>query len=87
MKTVADLKRLKVGQKAKLIFSHYPGHKYLNVEREVSAVQTNGLWFRPLGTDRCSSFLSFPKKAEFEGTDNGWKILENGTVLLEYQVI
>lgn len=87
MKTLAEAKRkMQLGTKAKIVWAHYP-HKYLNIEREVSLVQTNAIAFKSLDGHKGPSYLTWPKASEFVGTDKGFKILEDGKLLLEYEVI
>lgn len=87
MKTLAQTKReMTMGKKAKLIWANYPS-KLLNVEREVCLVQTNCIAFNPIDGQKGPSYLAWPKASDFVGTDKGFKVLENGKTILEYEVI
>lgn len=86
MKTLAGLKRVKPGQVFKIIYSKYPNHKYLNSLREINHVQSNALTFKGLEENK-PSWLTFPKASDFIGTEKGFKILENGEMMLEYEEV
>lgn len=78
MESIADLKRaLKKGQKITLVWSLIPTHKFLNVLREVTKTQTNGVYFATVdqqAQDKWGSFLDFPKKDYVKFTGTGWEI-------------
>lgn len=88
MKTVSEMKRLKAGQRLRLVY-HFLGVKDFMREREIKRVQSNALtlWTVKPDGNASESWLYFPKACDFEGTGRGFKILENGKVLLEYEVI
>ena len=70
MKTFSELKRnLTIGKKLKMIKSSLPNNKLLNIEREICAIQTNGI---SLKTDNQSgkSFLEYPPASLVDYTDN-----------------
>lgn len=81
MESIADLKRmLKVGQKVTLIYSANPGHKFLNVLREVTKTQSNGVYFATVdqqALNKYGSFLDFPKRDYIEFTDKGWIVFDD----------
>ena len=73
MKTLADLKRLKVGDRLTMISAHYPG-RLLGTTRAIAKMQSNSLMFEG------GSWLYFPKAKDFKGTPDGFEIWENVTV-------
>lgn len=91
MKNLAELKRVGIGTRFMLTYTKYPWKNGIKtpIPRTVERVQSNALVFTPepgYGIIN-SSYLSFPKKSEFIGTENGFKILdETGDTLLEYEL-
>lgn len=84
MKTFADLKRRMVtGARVVLVWSKFTPHKFQGVERTVSKVQTNGVWF---GEGVGASWLQWPKAGEVQVREGGFSILEGGCELLRYEV-
>lgn len=82
---LADLKRIAVGTRLRLVyclFGPVPDHKQF---REVSKVQSNGIYFRK--SDGQDSWLAFPKASEFRDNGDGFTVLEDGEVAAQYEFI
>lgn len=71
MKTLSELKRCKVGDELKLVYSFFMPHKFLNIPRKIEKMQTNALMFEG------GSWLYFPKASDFEGTEKGFLLYED----------
>ena len=83
---LAELKRLEVGRKIKLIeVSGMDSHKALNQIRKIDIIQTNALRFEG------GSWLYFPKSFEFESWENGFIIYDSKgqqyETILKYEVL
>lgn len=81
MECLADLKRLKVGDRLRLVYSHLQGHRFLNTTRAIEKKQSNAIKFEG------GSWLYFPTAAEFKGTNDGFMVMEGDTTFLKYMVV
>lgn len=83
MKTLAEWKaRLQPGAQIRQIWNWRNGD-VRDAAFTVTRVQTNGVWGTKPGVER-RLWLEFPKRAEIEFTDNGWRRLEGGRKIAEY---
>lgn len=89
LKTLADLKRLKVGQKIIMTanYNHCPAcaahhpNRLIGKIREINLVQSNAIRFSPIeGQAGSGSWLQFPKASEFKPTEKGFIILDDVSV-------
>lgn len=79
---LADLKRLPVGMKLRIIHSLMGP---CNKARVVARVQSNAILFTGDGVkDGDVSYLWFPKASKFRSDANGFTILEDGKVAAQY---
>lgn len=79
MKTIADLKRAIVpGRKITLTYFGGLAHKWLDVERTITQVNTTGFYIST-DSDR-AAFLPFPRKDEFYPIDEcNFSLVYRGT--------
>jgi len=77
----ADLKRLAVGTKLRLVESLMGPTPPEKQERTVARVQSNGIWF---ATPTGRSWLSFGKASEFRETPGGFALYEGEEVAARY---
>ena len=79
---LADLKRLPVGTEMRLTFSLMgPCDK----ARKIAKVSTTAIQFTGDGIpDGRTSYLSFPKAADFKPTETGFEIYEGATLCARY---
>lgn len=93
IKTVADLKRrLAVGTGVTLIGHHvyannekrYPDHKYMEVKRTVSRVQSNSFAFQDENGNE--SWQDWPKRAELKVYDENTFEIDKGWVSCTYRI-
>lgn len=88
--SLADLKRLPVGTRLKMV--EFYGHP-VDFKRIIVEVNSNSLALAGTGTindkDKqvVNSYLSFPKAKNFLATEDGFAILENGKVALRYVIL
>lgn len=75
LKTLADLKRIPIGTKLRIVRCLIGPVAPEKQARTVAKVQSNAIAFqRP---DKAElSWLTFPKASEFEPTENGFRVLE-----------
>jgi hypothetical protein len=89
-KNVSDFKKkLQVGDKFKMVYRYESKERkniLLEQIREVSIKQSNSFSFRTLRTDgsTTNSWLRYPKAPDFQSTENGFIVLENGVKIIEY---
>lgn len=83
MKTLADLKRVQVGDIFTITYAFTDSsrpHKHLNVSRKIEKVQSNALMFEG------RSWLYFPKAKAFRAEPDGFSILNDiGNIVLTYR--
>jgi len=84
--TMAELKRLNIGTKIKLVEClGIQNHKSLNIIREIEIMQTNAIKFNG------GSWLYFPKSNDFESWESGFIIWDGREsqypVKLKYEVL
>lgn len=83
---VSHLKKLPVGFKLRQTHNLFGPCDKL---REVSRVQSNGVWFKQLdkpGESR-ESWLQFPTAKDFVATEDGFEIREGDTVACKYSYV
>ena len=80
---LADLKRIKVGTKLRLV------HCLLGPcdwPREVTEVLSTGIWMKRLDENPDSvSWLSYPKAKDFRDDGDGFSIMEGDEVAVQYK--
>lgn len=87
---LADLKRMPVGAKLRIVHCLLGPVKVGKQLREVARRQSNALVFKGIDTDNqnmTESFLHFPRAAEFREDRNGFTILEDGEVAAQYEFV
>lgn len=91
IKTLADLRRIPVGTKLRLVHSPRGPVDQL---RTVDEVTTRGIWMQidgnPTATGNARSWLAFPKAADFRSWGDGFEIRAannaGGDIVLRYAV-
>lgn len=74
MINLAELKRLQVGSKLKLVKYYFGSHRSLGVIRAIKKKQSNAIIFDN------GSWLYYPKAKEFKPTEKGFIVLEKKTL-------
>lgn len=80
---LADLKRLSIGTKLRLVHCLMGPVSDDKQPREVRRFQSNGMFL--LKPDGRESWLDFPKASQFRSDDDGFTIFEDGEIAAQYK--
>lgn len=85
---LADLKRLPVGTKLKLVRSLMGAVPPEKQDRIVDEHQSNGMWFKvPWKDEHARSWLPYPKAPQLVTNDDGFSIMEGDEIAAQYQFV